>query len=501
VSRAPSPVGSRSLEPASPLARIGELAVEAGAELRGDPSTPITEVAYDARSVTPGALFCCIPGETFDGHGFARAAVDGGAAGLLVERWLDDLDVPQLRVGSVRRAIGPVAAAAFGHPARAMRTVGVTGTNGKTTTTYLLEAVLGTAGLRPGVIGTTGARIDGSPVAIDRTTPEAPDLQRLLARMRDAGLGAVAMEVSSHALEHRRVGGMRFDVAVFTNLSQDHLDLHGTMEAYFAAKARLFEPEASAHGVVNVDDPWGARLAASAGIPSTTYALDAEADARADDVRVDDRGGSFRFDGVAFRTPLRGRFNVANALAAVVAARALGIDPATAASGLAEVRTVPGRMEPIDAGQGFLVMVDYAHTPDSIQHVLRGARPLTAGRVIVVFGCGGDRDRAKRSPMGEAATRSADLTIITSDNPRSEDPLAIITEIEPGARAGGGHYTIEPDRRTAIRDALRAARRGDVVVIAGKGHETGQDIGGEVVPFDDRAVAREELDALLAGAP
>ena len=318
--------------------------------------------------------------------------------------------------------------------------------------------------------------------------------------MRHAGVRTVAMEVSSHALAQRRVAGVRFDVAVFTNLSQDHLDYHGTMEAYFASKAGLFTPKHARTGLIDVDDPWGRRLAESATVPVVTYGVEGPADLHAAHVEDGPLGLSFQVDGVPVRTTLRGGFNVGNCLAALGAARAVGIDLDAASSSLARMDPIPGRMEPIDAGQAFSVVVDYAHTPDSIRVVLRGARSLAAGRVIVVFGCGGDRDRAKRPSMGSAATSSADLSVITTDNPRSEDPLAIIKEIVPGANRGGGAYVVEPDRREAIRFALHEARPDDVVVIAGKGHEPSQEIGGSAVPFDDRVVAREELAALVEDA-
>jgi UDP-N-acetylmuramoyl-L-alanyl-D-glutamate--2,6-diaminopimelate ligase len=314
--------------------------------------------------------------------------------------------------------------------------------------------------------------------------------------MRDAGVETVAMEISSHALAQRRVGGLVVDVAVFTNLSQDHLDFHGSMEAYFEAKAALFTPAAARRAVVVIDDTWGRQLARRATIPVTTSAGDTDgADVRATDVVADAAGIAFRVGGVDVRAPLLGRFNVANALAAIVASQQIGVDLETAAAALAAAPGIPGRMEPVAAGQEFLVMVDYAHTPDSILGVLRAARPLTTGRVILVFGCGGDRDRAKRQAMGRTATANADLTVLTNDNPRSEDPLAILAAVERGAREGGGTYVVEPDRRLAIRRALAEAARGDVVVIAGKGHEATQDTAGTSVAFDDRVVAREELAA------
>jgi UDP-N-acetylmuramoyl-L-alanyl-D-glutamate--2,6-diaminopimelate ligase len=370
---------------------------------------------------------------------------------------------------------------------------GITGTNGKTTTTYLLESIWRAAGVRPGVIGTTGARVDGEPVPLERTTPEAPDLHRLLARMREAGVAGVAMEVSSHALAQHRVGGVRFDVAAFTNLSQDHLDFHPSMEDYFAAKASLFTPGHTDRAVVNADDPWARRLLEAPAVPTITYGMEGDADVRATDVTSSPEGVAFAVDGVRFRSRLRGRFNVSNCLAAIAVVRELGIALDVAAEGLAAVSGVPGRVEPVEAGQDFLVVVGYAHTPDSIRSVLQAARPLASGRLIVVFGCGGDRDRAKRPLMGAAATAVADLTVLTSDNPRSEDPLAIIGDIEPGAREGGGAYRIEPDRRAAIGLAVGEAAAGDVVVIAGKGHEPYQELAGGTIAFDDREVAREAL--------
>jgi UDP-N-acetylmuramoyl-L-alanyl-D-glutamate--2,6-diaminopimelate ligase len=483
------------MHPSFPSVPIGEVARIAGGTLRGDPGTLIRDVALDLRDVRPGALFFCVAGATTDGHALAADAVATGAVALVCERWLD-VDVAQVRVDSTRAATGPVSAFVFGDPAASMSVVGVTGTNGKTTVTYVLESVFRRAGLAPGVIGTTGARIDGTPVALARTTPEAPDMQRLLQRMRSEGVRAVAMEVSSHALAYRRVGGIVFDVAMFTNLSQDHLDLHGRMEEYFAAKASLFAPDRARRGVLNTDDPWGRRLQDTVAIPVSTFGVDADADVRATAVRVDPHGIAFTVDGTEVHSQLRGSFNVSNCVGAFAVARALGIDDDVAAAGIGDMRGVPGRMEPVDVGQPFLVVVDYAHTPDSIHSVLRGARPLAAGRVIVVFGCGGDRDRAKRPLMGAAATSEADLSILTSDNPRSEDPLAIIDEIEVGARTGPGAYRVEPDRRRAIGLAVSAALPGDVVVIAGKGHETDQEIGDVRVPFDDREVARDALMAL-----
>jgi UDP-N-acetylmuramoyl-L-alanyl-D-glutamate--2,6-diaminopimelate ligase len=481
--------------PQVPLSAIA--AAVRGAEMNGDATVVIREVGFDSRTVDPGALFFCVPGSATDGHDHASDAIGSGAAALVVERWLD-LDVPQVRVRSVRDAMGPMSAVVFGDPSRSLTLVGVTGTNGKTTVVHLLDSVLRAAGSRTGAIGTVGTHVDGEPVALVRTTPEAPDLIRLLARMRDAGITAVAMEVSSHGLDLGRVGGVRFEAGVFTNLSQDHLDHHGTMERYFAAKASLFVPERVDHAVVNVDDPWGRRLLDVA-VPLTTYGSEATADVQGEDVHTTVDGLTLRVGELEVTSPLRGTFNASNCLAAIATSRVLGIDDGSIREGLAAAGQVPGRMEPIDEGQRFLAVVDYAHTPDSIRTVLAAARSLATGRVIVVFGCGGDRDRAKRFPMGAAATEGADLTVITTDNPRSEDPSAIIAEVERGAM-GRGTYVVEPDRRAAIRLALREARAGDVVVVAGRGHEPTQDVGAVSLPFDDRVVVREELDA-IGGTP
>ena len=442
--------------PERPLALLA--AAADGSTVRGAPSTPVSGLRFLSQEVVPGDLFFCVPGRRTDGHGFADDAVARGAVALAVERPLD-LDVPQLVVPSVRAAMGPIAAAFHDEPSRSLALVGVTGTNGKTTVTYLLESIFRTAGRTAGVIGTTGVRIAGDPTPFPRTTPEAPDLQRLLATMVERGVDAAAMEVSSHGLEQHRVDGTRFACAVFTNLTQDHLDHHGTMEAYFAAKALLFTERFTDAAVVNVDDAYGGRLRGRVAA-TTTYGIEADADVRATDVATTGDGSTFVADGRSFATALRGRFNVENCLAAYAAARVLGIEPDAAVAGIAALRGVPGRVETVEEGQPFLVLVDYAHTPDGIVNVLRAARPLSTGRVLIVFGCGGDRDRAKRPRMGEAATREADLAIVTSDNPRSEDPLAIIAEIEPGAVAGGGTYVVEPDRRAAIRRRRRDRRQG-----------------------------------------
>jgi UDP-N-acetylmuramoyl-L-alanyl-D-glutamate--2,6-diaminopimelate ligase len=477
------------------------LAALPAAQVVGDPTVPVAGITYRSEQVRPGWLFFCVPGTRVDGHDYATEAGAAGATVVCVERKLElESTVSQIIVPSVREAMGPVAAEFFGHPADRLTMIGVTGTNGKTTTTYLLEGIFREAGMTPGVIGTTGIRVDGRPVGMDRTTPEAPDLHRLLADMAADGIGGVAMEVSSHGLHQHRVGGIVFDCAVFTNLSQDHLDYHGTIEEYFESKRMLFTPAMASRAAVNHDVPEGRALIRD-DVPTLTYGLEEGADVRARDVRLGPEGVAFSVGAAEVRSPLRGAFNVHNCLAALTAARQVGIDDERIVAGIASVPGVPGRMEPVEAGQPFQVLVDYAHTADSLDNVLHAARPLAGGhRVIVVFGCGGDRDRGKRPAMGEVATRLADHTVITSDNPRSEDPMEIIRQIEPGARRGGGPYGIEPDRRAAIRSALEAAGPGDVVVIAGKGHETGQEFADRTTPFDDRDVALQELEAAGRGA-
>ena len=456
----------------------------------------VTDLAYDARGVTPGALFVCVPGLKADGHDFAPAAVANGATALIVERELD-VPVPQLVVEDSREAMALAADAFFGHPTLELEIAGVTGTNGKTTTAFLLFAILAAAGRRPGLLGTIENRVGGERRAAVRTTSEAIDLQRLFREMLDAGDSSCAMEATSHGSALKRLLGVRFAVLVFTNLSQDHLDFHGTLEDYYDAKRRLFtEPDADgrrAPAVVNVGDDHGRRLAdelRELGEEPVTFTFrDAER------LELTARGARFSVDGIAVETKLRGRFNVENVLGAVKAARILGVDPAAIAGGVAHVTGVPGRFEAVDEGQPFTVLVDYAHTPEALENVLAEAREITAGRLICVFGCGGDRDRAKRPLMGEVVARLADAAIVTSDNPRSEDPQAIIDEILTGISE---EVDVEPDRAAAIATALERAEDGDVVVIAGKGHEQGQEFADRIVPFDDREVARETLRRLAA---
>jgi UDP-N-acetylmuramoyl-L-alanyl-D-glutamate--2,6-diaminopimelate ligase len=468
-------------------------------ESRGDLDVAISSLAYDSRAVAEGTLFFCVPGERSDGHDFAAQGVASGAVALVVERPLE-LDVAQVLVDDARAAMAPVAARFWGDPTAELRVVGVTGTNGKTTTAFLLREILEAAGIQCGLLGTVKQVVGGVEEEVERTTPEAIDLQHSFRRMLDAGDRACAMEVSSHALALHRCNAVHFEAAVFTNLTQDHLDFHGGMEEYFLSKRLLFEAEPNV-SVVNVDDLYGRRLAEE--FECLTFsAAGADADFVARDVSFDAAGASFAIAGagaeIEARTSLPGDFNVANALGAFAAAGALGVEPQAAAAGLARAARVPGRFEPVEEGQPFAVLVDYAHTPDSVENVLRAARRVTAGRVISVVGAGGDRDRDKRPKMGRAASRLSDLAIVTSDNPRSEEPEAIVAEVLAGVEDDEA-VAVEVDRRRAIARALGEAQPGDTVVIAGKGHEQGQEFeNGRKVPFDDREVAREELRRLAA---
>jgi UDP-N-acetylmuramoyl-L-alanyl-D-glutamate--2,6-diaminopimelate ligase len=453
----------------------------------------ITGLAYASGDVTPGALFFCVKGFTADGHDFAADAVDRGAAALVCERPLG-LGVPEVVVADARKAMGPAAARFFGDPTSALDVVGITGTNGKTTTAFLVRQLLEAGGVQTGLLGTVKRVVGGVEEEVERTTPEAIDLQATFRRMLDAGDRACAMEVSSHALELGRADAIRFACRVFTNLTQDHLDFHGTMDAYFAAKRRLFDAPGPA--VVNLDDDYGRRLAAGRE-DVVTFAIEREAHYRAHDVRFDVSGAWFTCetpDGpLELESPLPGLFNVQNVLGAVAVARLLGVGAETVAQALRSVGRVPGRFESVDEGQGFGVLVDYAHTPDSLENVLRAARGITRNRLHVVFGAGGDRDRGKRPLMGRAATEHADRVIVTSDNPRNEDPEAIADQVMAGAGSGAER---ELDRRRAIALAIESAEPGDVVVIAGKGHEQGQEFErGRKEPFDDVTVAREALRA------
>jgi UDP-N-acetylmuramoyl-L-alanyl-D-glutamate--2,6-diaminopimelate ligase len=470
----------------------------APSEVTGARPVAIGDLAYDTRKVSEGALFFCVPGERVDGHDLAWEAIERGAAALVVERQLD-VGVPQLVVENVRAAMAVAADTFFGEPTKELEIGGVTGTNGKTTTVFLLHSMLGVAGRKPGLVGTVRWIVGGEKRPAPFTTPEAIELQRLFREMVDAGDRSAAVEASSHGAAFRRLDRVRFDVLVFTNLTQDHLDLHGTLEEYFRAKRRLFVGPQPPPAAVNVGDEWGKRLAAELAethrAPLVTFGLSEEAELRPEGLELGASGSRFRAGGIEIETPLRGIFNVENVLGAVAAGVLLDLDEESIKDGVARVHEIPGRFEAIDAGQPFAIVVDYAHTPDSLATVLRAARGLGDGRVIVVFGAGGDRDRGKRPLMGKIAAEHADIAIVTSDNPRSEDPLAIIRDVLQGS---GIDVEIDPDRRSAIRRAVALAEAGDVVVIAGKGHEQGQEISGNVHPFDDRAVVREALAALRA---
>ena len=499
---------------------LGELLRAAGvaAEVRGDASVEILDLAYDSRRVAGGTLFFCFPGERTDGHDFAATAIELGAVAVVVERALD-LDVTQAQVEDARAAMAPIAATFNGDPTSELAVVGITGTNGKTTTAFLVRHLLEAAGKRCGLLGTVQRVVGGEVEEVERTTPEAIDLQRTFDRMLEAGDEYCAMEVSSHALVLHRADAIDFAVKVFTNLSQDHLDFHADMEDYFAAKRLLFSGEGGAPiieleggiSVVNLDDPYGRRLAeelsCGEGGDCITYsAAGAAADLSAREMAFDASGSRFVClspEGVLdVETPLPGDFNVANALAALTVAHALGLDLEQASKALASADQVPGRFQSIDEGQPFAVIVDYAHTPDSMENVLAAARRLTRGRLISVFGAGGDRDREKRPLMGRAGAELSDVAVVTSDNPRSEDPAAIIEQIQAGVPADPPfQVVVEQDRRAAIALALGRAGEGDTVVIAGKGHEQGQEFAeGRKVSFDDRDVAREELRKLKAAA-
>ncbi len=485
--------------------RLDELTAGLALEATGDLGAQITGLAYDSRTVSGGELFFCVSGFERDGHEFAPQALQAGAAALVVERWLS-LGVPEVLVSSARAAMAPIAARFYGDPTAQLRVVGITGTNGKTTTAYLVRALMEAVGEQCGLLGTVTSIVGGQEREVTRTTPEAIDLQAVFRAMLDGGDGGCAIEVSSHALELGRADAVHFAAAIFTNLTQDHLDFHDTMEDYFLAKRRLFIEHRPGVSVINVGDPYGARLATELD-GALTFAVQPPGDERlaadyvAETLRFDFAGAAFNLrtaSGVReVRLPMPGRFNVANALGALAAVHALGGELEPLLGALERGVRVPGRFEPVDEGQGFAVLVDYAHTPDSLENVLGAARALLdGGRVLCVFGAGGDRDRGKRPLMGEIAARLADMTFVTSDNPRSEDPEQIIAEIMAGVARVPAQPLVRSvtDRAIAIDEAIAAAQAGDVLVIAGKGHEQGQEFaGGRKVPFDDVAVARKAL--------
>lgn len=478
---------------------------------QGDSETACTSVVHDSRRARPGSLFVAVPGFQYDGHRFVADAVAAGAVAVVAERPVEvPPEVAVIQVESSRRALAQLSATFYRHPSHRIRVVGVTGTNGKTTTTHLIRAILMEQGYRVGMIGTVHNFVGEAPLPVVRTTPEAPDVQALLAQMVDIGTEYCVLEVSSHALDLHRVDTVEFDAGVFSNLTQDHLDFHGDLTRYRDAKAKLFEmvgrpgvkggPKSV---VLNADDPASAYYQRCTAAPVISYGLDSGADITAHDVVVTSKGSSFTLAAplgeVQINLKLAGRFNVYNALAAAALCLQEGVDLETIKRALERTSGVAGRLEAVHAGQPFGVFVDYAHTPDGLENVLRTAQGFARGRVIVVFGCGGDRDRSKRPRMGRIAARLADYTIITSDNPRTEDPEMIMADVEAGVRYGGcAFYEAMPDRSEAIAHAIGIARPDDVVVIAGKGHETYQIFRDRTVPFDDREVARAQIEALLA---
>ncbi|MEU8888144.1 UDP-N-acetylmuramoyl-L-alanyl-D-glutamate--2,6-diaminopimelate ligase [Streptomyces sp. NPDC048442] len=486
---------------------LGELAERLGIESPGPGET--TGITHDSRAVRPGDIYAALPGARFHGADFASQAAELGAAAVLTDPTGAEraaaTGLPVLAVENPRARMGQLAADIYGNPGRDLLQIGITGTSGKTTTAYLVEGGLKQAGDLPGLIGTVEMRIGDERIKSERTTPEATDLQALFAVMRERGVKSVAMEVSSHALVLGRVDACVFDVAVFNNLSPEHMEFHSDMEDYFRAKAQLFTPERSRLGVLNFDDEYGRRLVTEATVPVITFSAEGHPDAdwRAEKVEVGPQTSTFTALGpqgehVRATAPLPGPFNVANTLAAIVTLAAAGYDPQTAADGIAAVPGVPGRLERVDAGQDFLAVVDYAHKTDAVESVLRALRKVTEGEVHIVLGCGGDRDQQKRGPMGAAAARLADTAVLTSDNPRSEDPLAILAAMLAGAAEVPAHergdVAVFEDRAAAIAEAVARAKSGDTVLVAGKGHEQGQDIAGVVRPFDDRKVLRDAIE-------
>ncbi|WP_371482166.1 UDP-N-acetylmuramoyl-L-alanyl-D-glutamate--2,6-diaminopimelate ligase [Kitasatospora sp. NBC_00315] len=491
--------------------RVAALPLPEVARLLGLPPVdggPVSGVTHDSRAVRPGDVYVAFPGANHHGAAFTAQAAAAGAVAVLTDPAGAELaagaGLPLLVVDRPRARMGELAAAVYGHPADRLLTIGLTGTNGKTTTSYLVEGGLLGAGRAPGVIGTVEMRVGTERIKSERTTPEATDLHAILEVMRERGADAVTMEVSSHALVFGRVDGVTYDVALFNNLTPEHLDFHPDMEDYFQAKARLFAPGRSRAGVANADDAYGRRLVAEARIPMTTFSARGAADAdwRAVDVQLGPVGSTFRVlgpDGAAAdaSVPLPGPFNVANALAAITVLVTAGLPLDRAVAGIAAVAGVPGRLERVDAGQPYVAVVDYAHKPDALQAVLESLREVTKGRLHVVVGCGGDRDPHKRAPMGAIAARLADTAVLTSDNPRSEDPLAILAAMLTGAagvpETERGAVLVVPDRAEAIADAVTRAHAGDTVLVAGKGHELGQYVRDEIRPFDDREVLRDVI--------
>jgi len=503
ASAPPRPADARPV----PLAEVAaQLGLPAAPERASSPA--VTGITHDSRAVRPGDLYAALPGAHAHGADFAAQAAALGAVAVLTDtdgaRRAAGCGLPLLVVDRPRARMGALAAALYGNPAESLLTIGVTGTNGKTTTAYLVEGGLRAAGRVSGLVGTVEMRVGEERIKSERTTPEATDLHAVLAVMRERGADALVMEVSSHALVFGRVDGVVYDVAMFNNLTPEHLDFHPDMEDYYRAKASLFEPVRARRGVVNLDDAYGRRLVAEAPIPMVTYSAEGNPDAdwRAEEIQLGPAGSVFHVvgpDGVRTdaSVALPGPFNVANALAAIAALVSAGLPLEQAAAGVAGVGGVPGRMERVDLGQPYVAVVDYAHKPDALEAALRSLREVTKGQLHVVVGCGGDRDPFKRGPMGAIAARYADTAVLTSDNPRNEDPLAILAAMFEGAaevpEAERGAVVVEPDRARAVAAAVALAHPGDCVLVAGKGHELGQYVRDEIRPFDDRAVLREAI--------
>ena len=505
-----APVGRPLHPPRHRLAELGDwlARVDPSTLVRGELEVVVTGLTLSSQRVVAGDLYAALPGSRAHGIEYAAQAQTAGAVAVLTDAAgapHAPPGMPVVLVAEPRALLGRLAAHVYDEPARSLRMLGVTGTQGKTTTTRLAESALQRAGTRSAVVGTVGTRIDGREVKTALTTPEAPDLHALFAVMREQSVEACAMEVSSHALVQGRVDGVLFDVAVFTNLGRDHLDFHADEEDYFQAKASLFTPERCLRGLVNAEDEHGRRLLARGGVPLQSFsATGGDADWRAVDLEAAPDGSRFVVEGpdgvrVAAGCPLPGEYNVANALAALAGCAALGFDLEAVAAAMAAGVGVPGRLELVDAGQDFTVVVDYAHKPDAVAAAIAALRPLTEGRMLVVIGAGGERDPGKRPLMGRIAADAADVLVVTDDNPRGEDAASIRAEVLAGTRDGRAEVVEVGDRRAAIREALGRARAGDVVLVAGKGHETGQEVAGVVHPFDDREVAREELAALARG--
>jgi len=485
-------------------------------DFKGDTEVQIEELSYDSREVKPGILFVALKGQTLDGHAFIKDAMANGAAALVAEEFAGiHCGIPSVRVSDSRAALSRLAVNFYDRPFEGMSLTGITGTNGKTTTAYLLESILLTAGGKPGVMGTINYRMPGQVFPAPGTTPESLELMRILRKMSEAGVTDMVMEVSSHALEQGRVRDCPFNIAIFTNLSRDHLDYHGSMDAYFRAKSRLFQalgkkgPGGDERAVINGDDPRAGELEKITGAPVVTYGLGRDCHVRAEKVRASLQGLTARLitpaGEINIRSPLVGDFNIYNILAATAAALCMDIDPEQVAEGIARLKCVPGRLELVENSRSLTIVVDYAHTPDALLKALSGLKPLVAGRLITVFGCGGDRDQGKRREMGRVAGEGSDLVFITSDNPRTEEPGAIASQIEPGVRESGlrrlaglpgpgfsgSGYVLDLDRYSAIRKAVQVADKDDLVLIAGKGHEDYQIVGRTKRAFDDRHVAAE----------